>query len=245
MKRIAASLMFFTRLPMWRIVNVPSEYFRRTVDFWSLTGWLTSGLMALVFTISTSYLPPLSAAILAVSSRLLLTGALHEDGLADFFDGFGGGTSRERILAIMKDSHIGSYGVIALIIYFLLLISLMTALPLTIAAGVIIAADVWSKTCASQIINLLPYARKEKESKNGVIYERMSITSFIISLLSGAAALLLLPGHMLPAAIAPVVTTALLILYMRHRINGYTGDCCGATFLISELSFYLIAAILS
>lgn len=245
MKRIAASLIFFTRLPLWRIVNVPAEYFRRTVDFWSLTGWITSGLMAIVYILSASYLPPMSAALLAVTSRLLLTGALHEDGLADFFDGFGGGTSRERTLAIMKDSHTGSYGVIGLIIYFMLLVSLMAALPLTIAAGVIIAADVWSKTCASQIINLLPYARKESESKNGVVYERMSISAFFVSLLSGAAALLLMPGNVLPSAIAPIVTTAFLIIYMRHRINGYTGDCCGATFLIGELSFYLIAVILS
>ena len=114
-----AALIFFTRLPWWRLRAVPKEAFEHVVDYWPFIGWLTGGVMAAVFYLA-SYLglSTLMAALLTIVSRLLLTGALHEDGLADFCDGFGGGTTRERTLSIMKDSHIGTYGVIGLLFYF-------------------------------------------------------------------------------------------------------------------------------
>ena len=118
---ILAAFIFFTRLPFWRIREVPAECFKHVVPYWPLSGWLTGGIMAGVLWLSAQILPFSVAVLLALAARLLITGALHEDGLADFFDGFGGGTNRERILSIMKDSHIGSYGVIGLIFYFLLL----------------------------------------------------------------------------------------------------------------------------
>lgn len=114
---ILAAFIFFTRLPFWRIREVPAECFKHVVPYWPLSGWLTGGIMAGVLWLSAQILPFSVAVLLALAARLLITGALHEDGLADFFDGFGGGTNRERILSIMKDSHIGSYGVIGLIFY--------------------------------------------------------------------------------------------------------------------------------
>ena len=101
---------------------------------------------------------------LALIARLIVTGCLHEDGLADFFDGFGGGTTRERTLAIMKDSHIGSYGVIGLICYFLLLLQLHH-LPLGLLCILVLCGDCWSKFCASQIVNYLPMPGKRKTAK--------------------------------------------------------------------------------
>ena len=120
MNNLLAALMFFTRLPFWRICTVPSECFRHVVSYWSLCGWLTGGVMALSFWVFSIWFPLPVAVLLALCARLFLTGALHEDGLADFFDGFGGGRDREGILRIMKDSHIGSYGVLGLILYYLL-----------------------------------------------------------------------------------------------------------------------------
>ena len=110
MLRILAAFIFFTRLPFWRLAEVPSEYFKNVVSRWALVGWLTAGLSVIVLYTASLILPASVAVLLAIVTRLLITGCLHEDGLADFFDGFGGGTSRERILSIMKDSHIGSYG---------------------------------------------------------------------------------------------------------------------------------------
>ena len=103
-----------TRLPFWKIKEVPAECFKHVVPYWPFVGWLTGGVMAAVLWLAGQIMPVSLAWILALIARLLVTGCLHEDGLADFFDGFGGGTTRERTLAIMKDSHIGSYGVIGL-----------------------------------------------------------------------------------------------------------------------------------
>lgn len=139
--RLWASLMFFTRLPFWRIRQVDAECFKHVVDYWPFVGWLTGGTAALVFWLVSGILPVTTAALAAIGTRLWLTGALHEDGLADFCDGFGGGTTRERTLAIMKDSHIGTYGVLGLVFYIGLLISLLSALPLYVAPAIIFTAD--------------------------------------------------------------------------------------------------------
>ena len=221
---------FFTRLPFWRIREVPAECFKHVVPYWPLSGWLTGSIMAGVLWLSAQILPFSVAVLLALAARLLITGALHEDGLADFFDGFGGGTNRERIL---KDSHIGSYGVIGLIFYFLLLWSLL------------IAGDTISKLTSSQIINFLPYARKEEESKAKVVYNRMSGGECAFGLLCGILpSALLLPYRYWMAIVFPLVMLYLLCTLMKRKLQGYTGDCCGALFLLSELSFYLGIVIL-
>ena len=85
MNNLLAALMFFTRLPFWRICTVPSECFRHVVSYWSLCGWLTGGVMALSFWVFSTWFPLPVAVLLALCARLFLTGALHEDGLADFF----------------------------------------------------------------------------------------------------------------------------------------------------------------
>lgn len=162
-----------------------------------------------------------------------------------FFDGFGGGTNRERILSIMKDSHIGSYGVIGLIFYFLLLWSLLMSLPLSFACITLIAGDTISKLTSSQIINFLPYARKEEESKAKVVYNRMSGGECAFGLLCGILpSALLLPYRYWMAIVFPLVMLYLLCTLMKRKLQGYTGDCCGALFLLSELSFYLGIVIL-
>ena len=242
---ILAAFIFFTRLPFWRIREVPAECFKHVVPYWPLSGWLTGGIMAGVLWLSAQILPFSVAVLLALAARLLITGALHEDGLADFFDGFGGGTNRERILSIMKDSHIGSYGVIGLIFYFLLLWSLLMSLPLSFACITLIAGDTISKLTSSQIINFLPYARKEEESKAKNVYDRMTWQELLTGFICGFLPIILfLPIDFWPVMICPILTFTLLYRLMKRRLQGYTGDCCGATFLLCELSFYLGAVIL-
>ena len=239
MNNILASFIFFTRLPFWKIKEVPAECFKHVVPYWPLTGWLTGGLMAGALWLSGQILPVSIAWIIAVIVRLLVTGCLHEDGLADFMDGFGGGTTRERTLAIMKDSHIGSYGVIGLIFYFLLLLQ-MRNLPLNFLCILVFCGDCWSKFCASQLINYLPYARKEEDSKAKVVYNRMSRKELTSAFVCGLIPfVLLLPIRMWPATLFPLLTFALLCRLMKRRLQGYTGDCCGAAFLLCELSFYI------
>lgn len=240
---ILAALIFFTRLPFWRIREVPAECFKHVVPYWPLTGWLTGGIRVATFWLAIQILPFSIAVLLAIISRLPVTGALHEDGLADFFDGFGGGTTRERTLVIMKDSHIGSYGVIGLILYFLLSWALLISVPVPWIYIVLLTGDVWPKLVSSQLINCLPYARKEEDSKAKVVYNRMSVMELIVAFVCGVLPfflwLPLLPFQPWIAMTLPIVTFILLYLLMKKRLQGYTGDCCGATFLLCEISFYL------
>lgn len=241
---LLAALIFFTRLPFWRLRDVPGECFKHVVPYWPLVGWLTGGLMAASLWLCAQVMPLAAAWIVALTVRLLVTGCLHEDGLADFFDGFGGGTTRERTLAIMKDSHIGTYGVIGLIIYFLLMMQ-MSCLSLPLLCTLLVCGDCWAKCCASQVINALPYARKEEESKAKVVYNRMSHREFVINLASGLLpACLWLPHRLWWACLGSLLVLLLLLHIMKRRLQGYTGDCCGATFLLCELTFYLCSLIL-
>ena len=249
--RLLAALTFFTRLPFWRICDIPSDSFKRVVPLWPLAGWLTGFVTAFVLWLCGSFMPLTLAWIVALVARLLLTGCLHEDGLADFIDGFGGGTTRERTLAIMKDSHIGTYGVIGLIIYFALMLQLPATISRDTLCVLVLAGDCWAKCCAAQLINLLPYARTEEQAKNKTVYERMKWHELLFCLVFGLAPAVVMTFVLgwMPLCFfwmlgVPVAVMLLMALLMKCRIQGYTGDCCGATFLICELSFYLSALLL-
>lgn len=240
MNNLAAALIFFTRLPFWRIFKVPNEYFKQVINYWAVVGWLTAPIMAGTLWLAAQFLPFQIAVILAILSRLLITGALHEDGLADFFDGFGGGTTKERILAIMKDSHIGTYGVVSLIFYFLLIFMLLSTMSLQWAILTILVADPCCKFIGSLITLRLTYARNEDTSKSKVVYKQMSVTPFLVSAVFGLFPLcILLPYLYWWVIIFPLLAFFLLTVLMKRKIQGYTGDCCGALFLLCELSFYL------
>jgi adenosylcobinamide-GDP ribazoletransferase len=240
MKNLLAAIQFFTRLPIWRFCNLEPDRFRHVVEWWPVVGYLTGGVMALVLWGASHVFPLSVAVVLALLSRLLLTGALHEDGLADVCDGFGGGTDRSRILAIMKDSHVGTYGILGLVIYFLLMFTCMVALTPDTAWRVVLAADVTGKCFASYIIGL-PYARPEAESKIKVTYVRTAqwrqLLTTVICLLP---VVFILPSDArIWVFVAPAVVMLSGLLFLRHKLHGYTGDCCGALFLLCELSFYL------
>jgi len=240
MKQVLAAFIFFTRLPFWRLADVDSGYFKRVVPYWPMTGWLTAGCSVLVLLLAATILPTEVALLLAILTRLLITGCLHEDGLADFLDGFGGGTSRERILAIMKDSHIGTYGVIGLIFYFAFYYALLHTLPIEYMACAILAGDPFSKAVSGMVINRLPYTRPEEEAKIKTAYSPMTGKEYVIAILFGFIPLFGLPDvYLIGAVFFPIFSWYLLTSLMKKKIGGYTGDCCGALFLFCELSFHL------
>ena len=248
--RIWAAFIFFTRLPFWRLRQPPKDCYSTVVEHWPLTGWLTGGVMALTLWTSSHFVPYAVAVLLAIVVRLLLTGALHEDGLADFFDGFGGGgTDRNRILAIMKDSHIGTYGVLALVLYELLLGAALFSLTPTMAALTILVADPYSKMVSAQLVMMMPYARREEEAKNQVVYRKMDWPSGISlafqGLLPMVAFLWLTRLSWETVIFVPALTMYFLYLFIWRRLRGYTGDCCGAVCLLVELTVYLTVAYLN
>ena len=242
-----AALIFFTRLPFWRVYQPPQACYKAVVEFWPLTGWLTGGAMAATLYLVSLVLPWPVAVIVAIIVRLLITGALHEDGLADFLDGFGGGGDRDRILAIMKDSHIGTYGVLGLILYLSLLGAALYSMTPMIAALTVFAADPFSKMVASQLINMLPYARREEEAKNKTVYRKPSLAAGLSLTVQGLlpmALMIWLTGISWYFVIAiPAVVMYFLYLLMLRKIKGYTGDCCGAVCLLVELAVYLVACL--
>lgn len=246
--RIWASFIFFTRLPFWRIYEPPQQAYRAVVEHWALTGWFTGGLMALTYWLSSQFFPATVALILAMGIRMLATGALHEDGLADFFDGFGGGRSRPRILEIMKDSHIGTFGVLGLVFYVLLLFLTLLSLPHEMIAMTILAADPFSKMVTTQLTQILPYARNELHAKSGMVYRRMGLWSGLLVLAQGLLPLLLFFSilengeYWTTFVFVPCLVMYALLFFIRSRIQGYTGDCCGAVVLLVELSFYACAS---
>ena len=247
--RIWASFIFFTRLPFWRLHEPPKECYKTVVEHWPLTGWLTAGLMAATLWGASLIMPYAIAVLLAIVVRLLVTGALHEDGLADFLDGFGGGgNNRERILTIMKDSHIGTYGVIGLIFYELLLAAALFSMTPTMAALTILAADPFAKMVTSQLIMMMPYARKEEEAKAKTVYRKMdwkaSISLAIQGLLPMAAFIWYTDIRWDLIILIPFLVMYFLYMMIWRKIHGYTGDCCGAVCLLVELSVYLVVCTL-
>ena len=243
--RIWAALIFFTRLPFWRLHQPPKECYATVVEHWPLAGWITGGAMAATLYFGSWYLPYPIAVLMAIVVRLLVTGALHEDGLADFLDGFGGGgSSRERILTIMKDSHIGTYGVIGLIFYELLLAAALMSMTPQFAALTILAADPYSKMVTSQLVMMMPYARREDEAKNRTVYRKMSWQAGISLAIQGLlpmVAYIWYTGMRWDLIIfIPALVMYFLYLLIWRKIHGYTGDCCGAVCLLVELTVYLV-----
>ena len=215
------------------------------VEHWPLAGWITGGAMAATLYFGSWYLPYMVAVLLAIVVRLLVTGALHEDGLADFLDGFGGGgNSRERILAIMKDSHIGTYGVIGLIFYELLLAAALMSMQPQFAALTILAADPYSKMVTAQLVMMMPYARREDEAKNRTVYRKMSLPAGISLAIQGLlpmVAYIWYTGMRWDLIIfIPALVMYFLYLLIWRKLRGYTGDCCGAVCLLVELTVYLV-----
>ena len=242
--RIWAALIFFTRLPFWRLHQPPKACYETVVEHWPLVGWLTGGVMAATLYGASMVLPYQVAVLVAIVMRLLLTGALHEDGLADFLDGFGGGgNNRQRILDIMKDSHIGTYGVIGLVLYLLLLFFCLSSMSPEMAALAILAADPYAKMLTAQLVSMMPYARREEEAKAKVIYRKITLVSGISLAVQGLLPIGLFVWYMgivwEPLIFIPALVMYFLYLLIWRRLHGYTGDCCGAVCLMVELSVYL------
>lgn len=240
--RIWAALIFFTRLPFWRLYQPNKDAYKTVVEHWPLVGWLTGCSMAAVLYFGSAILPYSVAILLAILTRLLMTGALHEDGLADFMDGFGGGGSdRQRILDIMKDSHIGTYGVLSLIIYFLLLFSILHSMAPLDAALIVAVADPYAKMVTAQLIQMMPYARTEDTAKNRTVYRKFDIKAGISLAIQGLMPIGLYIYIMYARVdwqlliFIPALAMYFLYLLIWRRLRGYTGDCCGAVFLLVEL----------
>jgi adenosylcobinamide-GDP ribazoletransferase len=188
------------------------------------------------------HLPPLPAAALAVAATVAVTGALHEDGLADVADGFGGGATRERKLDIMRDSRIGTYGVCALTLSFILRISALTNLgdPALVTA-VLVAAHAASRAPIPAFMRLVPAARTDGLSSDaGRGLQSLAIVAILLGLVP------LLIGLGFAAGFVAVVLLCAGFGFMAwlctRQIGGQTGDVLGALEQVGEIAVLLVAA---
>ena len=161
------ALQYYSRIPVGQI-DFCEEKLTPALRYFPLVGIIVGGLAAVVFALFALALrlPQSVAAVAALAAMILATGALHEDGFADFFDGFGGGYTKERILEIMKDSRSGAYGVMALILAFLLKFSLFVSISSSQLPWVLVAAHSTSRFTPILMIRNSQYARVEN-SKAG------------------------------------------------------------------------------
>jgi adenosylcobinamide-GDP ribazoletransferase len=236
------ALQFLTRIPVPQF-PFTSESFPRSVKFYPVIGAIVGSLAALVHHLLTPHLSPVVTATLTVAFTVLLTGALHEDGLADVADAFGGGWTRDRVLLILRDSRIGAYGAAALALSLILRITLLSSLSPAVAIRSLVAAHILCRWTTLPLSFFFPAARPAEDGQ-GVRIASLTTTATLVfgTVFTFAAAALLLHARALPALALACTATLLSGLYYRHRIGGVTGDCFGATNQLAEITTYLTAA---
>lgn len=231
---------FFTRLPVPGWVGHSAAALSQCARYFPAVGLLVGGIGALVYWLALHLWPQPVAVLLSMAATLYATGAFHEDGLSDTADGLGGGWDKARILAIMKDSRVGSYGVVALVLALLGKFALLSGIDAALVPAALLAGHAVSRLCATLILATLDYARDDESSKARPATARPSAASLLV-----AACFALLPLAFLPLlnALAGVVLAALatawLAVKFRRWLGGYTGDCLGAVQQVAELAFYL------
>ncbi|HEV7230337.1 MAG TPA: adenosylcobinamide-GDP ribazoletransferase [Bacteroidia bacterium] len=234
------AMMFYTRIPCPAWVDHSEEYLNKASRYFPLIGILVGAFSGLVFYGASFILPAPVCLILAMLAGVLMTGAFHEDGLADVCDGFGGGWTKQKILDIMKDSRVGAYGVIGLVFLFLMKFELLASIPSSQVPLVLIAAHALSRFTAITFVFTHTYARTDDSSKSKPVAERSSAFNLLLAGIFGIAPLLLLKNPLYFLILLPLfLMKAYLGRYFKKWIGGYTGDCLGAVQQISEVLFYL------
>lgn len=236
------AVMFLTRLPVGPLLQYDPALSPGMARFFPLVGWLVGAIAALLLWMLAHLLPWLPAVILATALAILLTGAFHEDGFADMCDAFGGGWEKEQVLAIMKDSRLGTYGTLGLGLMLAGKVSLLACLPLPTALGALVAGHVLGRTTATSLLLSLPYVRDtENPAKVKTPPSDFRLPDLLFALAVAAPALLLLPGTAwLPVVVGQLAVRGWAAWYYRKRIGGYTGDCLGGAQQLGELGVLLV-----
>jgi adenosylcobinamide-GDP ribazoletransferase len=237
------ALQFLTRIPVPQRVGFDPDALNDSARHFSAVGLFVGAVAACVMWAAAFMLPMSVAVGLSMAATLALTGAFHEDGLADTFDGLGGAVSRERSLAIMKDSRIGSYGAVALLIVLGLKACALTAMPLALAITASLLVHTSSRAAAVFLIRVMRYAGDVEHAKARPLARRISALGTWGAVAWVALVALLLAawvprhaGWIVASLCASVAATAWMWRWLNRRLGGYTGDTLGATQQITELA---------
>lgn len=234
------AIMFYTRIPVPKNLPYSDEMLNRSTPYFPFIGWITGGTGAVVFYGLQFVFPPELAILFSMLVTIFVTGAFHEDGFADFCDGFGGGYTRERILTIMKDSRIGTYGSIGLVGMLATKFMSLNAINIATVPLVLLAGHALSRLMPILVIYTSVYSRDDATSKTKPIGKKGKGFDFVLALFFGLALLIFIPlTYSLTILPLLLLTTFVFSRYITRKIGGYTGDCLGAMQQIAEVEFYL------
>ncbi|MFZ2555177.1 adenosylcobinamide-GDP ribazoletransferase [Psychrobacter urativorans] len=248
---ILVAIQFLTRIPIPTFRKYDPQWLHQSSRYFPAVGLLIGILCAGVFWLVSLLFTPLVAAVTSTAFGIKLTGAFHEDGLADSCDGLGGGLTRERTLEIMKDSRLGTYGVLGLVSALLLKISLLAAMPLSVAIVSLIIGHTASRLFCISLLTLLPYGGEIEHAKAKPMAQQLTPLQALYSsswlILAVILVALIFPNTMQQIGLVKWLLALVLALaatdYMRRllcrRLDGYTGDGLGATQQLSEIAIYI------
>lgn len=242
-RRFLIAIQFLTRLPIPHALESSAEELGKAAAFFPLVGVIVGGSAALVYILVGYVLPQAACVLFAIIFAAFITNGFHEDGLADAFDGFGGGWTKDRVLEIMRDSRIGTYGALALIFLIFGKLNFLSSLPQVQVWRWLIVAHTASRWTVLPLCSWLPYARDEGQGK--LVAKQVGTVEVVIGSLTLAMSLLLFSWRAaLAASLVTGLVTLLSGLYFRSRLQGITGDCLGATNQLTEVTLYLTAVVL-
>ncbi|MEM9285466.1 MAG: adenosylcobinamide-GDP ribazoletransferase [Pseudomonadota bacterium] len=240
--RFLLALQFLTRIPTPTDDIYSENRMAASLRYYPLVGALIGLISAAVLLAASFILPQTVAVALAIAAGLLVTGAFHEDGLADTFDGIGGGMTREKALLIMKDSRLGTYGTLALMMVLGLKFVTLSAMTVLIGAAALVAAHGLSRLSSVFVIATSRYVRDDgtgkpvAESANGASLA----VAFVTGLTIIAIWIALLPAEPLGCGLTGLILGHLAMRgFFERKLGGYTGDTLGAVQQASEIGFYL------
>jgi adenosylcobinamide-GDP ribazoletransferase len=235
--------MFYTRFPVREVKGWSENMLNKSTRYFPLIGVLVGAVTAFSFFAASRVFPVSLALILAMAVSVLFTGAFHEDGFADFCDGFGGGHTKERILEIMKDSRIGTYGTIGLLLMFGTKYASLVQVEEARIPFILIAGNAFSRIFPVLLIYTANYARLDATSKTKPVGKADSVFSLIFALATGNLLLVFLHWQEIVFVIILLTVVFLLFrMYIIKRLGGYTGDVLGALQQITEVLYYLVIA---
>jgi adenosylcobinamide-GDP ribazoletransferase len=256
-----AALMFLTRIPVPKWVQHTEAYLQRATKYFTLIGIIVGVIGATTYYVSSLFLSNTIAIILSIIATVLTTGSFHEDGFADVCDAFGGGYTKEKILEIMKDSRLGTYGTIGLILivllkFFLLLELSTTSLsPNVVAISLpfqlkfpllMIVAHSVSRFMPLVIIQNYEYVFQHDVSKSKPLAsQKLSFGELLFAFIISVLLFIFLPIQFLAAYVFMIAITFYLGNYFKKWIGGYTGDCLGTVQQVGELVFLLSVLIIN
>jgi adenosylcobinamide-GDP ribazoletransferase len=239
---LRAAVAFLTRIPMPHPDGAMPPNFSRAHRFFPLVGALIGAFTGLVFLgLLALSLPKLAAAALALGASAILTGALHEDGLADVADGFGGGRDKAAKLEIMRDSRLGTYGALILLVSFAAKLAALAALPTTAVLPALVSAHALARCVLPVMVMKMPLARAEGLAATA---GKPDAATCVIAVASGLViAFLVLPWALaLIAALVAAAGAIVMTVLAQRQIGGQTGDVLGGTEQVCETAILLLLA---